>query len=215
MRKSSRPRLLGLALTAALLAAGGGLVLQHTQATAFSDGIQKSHEIAMPRVSHWAEFSRVKTYSTTRELLRDSKLVIRGHATGYSTELVDGAPAYVTDFTVEDTLVAAPGISVHPGDTLKVRDVYGENGADGKEQPLYLHKTNWLLFLTPFYFTPGQSTGQWISTGGPAGIFMNRLPEGSSFTRVDPESDLPSTLGTADQEGFRRSPSVVGTGALA
>lgn len=202
---------IGLTLAASLMTAGG-LVLQHHAARGAGHQVPTSQEIALPHVSHWAEFSRIKTYSKTLDLLRDSKLVIRGHARGYKIEYVDGAPAYVTDFVVEETIVAASGAAIRPGDTIRVRDVYGETGEDGVERPLYLRDTNWLLFLTPFHFVPGDSTGQWISTGGPAGIFMNRVPAGNSFTRIDPESNLPSTLSTADQDGLRRSPSVVGTG---
>jgi hypothetical protein len=131
--------------------------------------------------------SQVKEYHSTDALAADAAAVVLvSEATATRYEDIAGTKFPVVTMPVLRTLAGDVGAAK----TVDVRTVV----ADADTNALVLsEKGTYLLFLTPFLTKPGEVTGEWVATGGPAGMYL-QLADGA-FHRLDPDSaDLPAQV---------------------
>ena len=180
-----RPAAVGLAVILAMAAFGacGG------QASPESDSDQGQSLSA----------SRTKEYGTLAELAKESGIVAVVRATDEAVvETVHDIPFTVTTVKVTRSL---QGTSA--GTLLRVRQT-GSAKTDIQHDfpPILKAGQSYLLFLHPFWFTEGVSTGQYYVTGN-AGIFA---ADGAGYRRLDPVSTaLPGSVTESDALAAVRS----------
>ena len=129
--------------------------------------------------------SRVKGYESMRELAKDSTAIVLATAGDTPVvQMVGKIPFTVTPVTVTQSF-RGPA----PGTVLKVRQLGDVTMAQvdigGGFGPHLKPGEQYILFLTPFYFTRGVSTGQHNITGSAGGFRYNA--DGTA-DRMDPES---------------------------
>jgi hypothetical protein len=152
---------------------------------AFTGGCSSANSSGSSAQSQGVSGSRVKLYHSVSELATDSSSVAVVSATGTQrVETVDGdIPFTVTTVNVKQVL---GGVDI--GTTVDVRQL-GSSGAPG-EVPLMQSGHTYVVYLAPFHFTPGDSTGQWTIVGAGAGLFEM---SGATLKHLDPQtSDLNS-----------------------
>lgn len=139
----------------------------------------------------WETGSRPIEFGSISDLASDAALVV----------LVDG-PGSIARRTVvggEVEVVTLEPKRVIAGDSsaMSQQIVVHSFARNSKTDDLVLAEDGkYLVFLTPFYTTVGEVTGEWTVTGGPAGIYVG-LADGM-FHKLDPESPaLPESLDLA------------------
>ena len=134
-----------------------------------------------PRIS--TEGSWVKVPSSAMDLAGDAVAVVRAHWTGETRwETVDAGDAAL-EFPIS-TMVVDEVIAGQVRKTIEVR--MGVTQGDGTS-PLDTN-AHYLLYLTPFWFTPGEETGQWTTANGPFGVFYGKAGS-DEFFGVMPDGD--------------------------
>lgn len=108
--------------------------------------------------------SQVKAYGSLSQVADDSGIVVSGvRATGTKTvsadeEGISGTTSSLVRFTVSRV---AKGSSELEGQTLLVRQIDNGVGMESPE-PALREGSSYTLFLKPFEFQPGKSTGQYV-----------------------------------------------------
>jgi hypothetical protein len=136
--------------------------------------------------------SRTRIYHSIAQLDADSVGVALVRATGTQTvERVAGIPFTVTTVSVVNVLRGSLS-----GPSVKVRQLGGPGVAVDEGAPLLQAGRDYVLFLQPFSFGPGQSTDQYTVTGAGAGLFA---ASGGIAQALDPVStDLPRAIAITD-----------------
>lgn len=143
-------------------------------------------EPARQAVADGAGPSRVFVPSSVTEMTEKSHLVVIGTPVSESrTEMVHGVPFTVRDVVVESQ-VKGPRVS-----RVTVREF-----GDGRLETSLVPGQKAVLFLSPFEFTRGRATGQWVVTGQHSGFYR---VEADMAYRVDPEATgLPARIAVAE-----------------
>lgn len=136
-----------------------------------------------PEYEHF-DFSLVKEYGSLEELATDTSLVVRGAPVSVERIEHEGIPYQLVTFEPAKVIEGED-----PGESIIVRQLYGL--VDGLAVPMQAGR-EYLLFLRPFEFVPGEDTGQWYVVG--PGQWVQ---EGDQFILAVDESHLggiPATL---------------------
>jgi hypothetical protein len=148
---------------------------------------------------HVLDASRVKSYHTIAQLQADAAAVVEASPTGVrSVELVNSTPFTILNVSVTSTLrghVEGSTIAVRQlGDATDPRVVV-EDGTS------LVVGHQYVLFLEPFYLTPGVLTGQYVVVGSGAGTYT--VDNTGTLHRQDELStDLPASLSLTALEGM-------------
>ena len=154
--------------------------------------------------------SRVKLYTGSKALTKDSALVIVGRVSGQmvSQDITPGFDFTLSTFTVGQVLKGRQ--VVEPGASVVVRQV----GSSSQVPPTALMEpeTDYLLYLTPSGL-PAPLDAQYYVTGGNAGLYEGLTSNGLQanlvggqdqlFKQVDatPGEPLPPEVNTSDATG--------------
>lgn len=127
------------------------------------------------------EASWVKIPGSLEDLAADSVAIVRATWTGETRWERVGSGDAAVDFPVS-TMRIEQVIAGRVPDRIDVRMSVVQ--ADGTS-PLDTDR-EYVLFLMPFWFTPGEDTGQWTTADGPFGLFFG-APGDNDFFGVMPE----------------------------
>lgn len=133
--------------------------------------------------------SRVKVYRDIREVKREATAVVVATATSASIEKVSGIPFTVTRMRVVDT------VRGNVPSTFDLRQT-GSTAMQAEGTELVVEGGTYLLFVQPFEFTHGVTTGQYVAVGVSAGVY--RQVGRDDFSKTDRESSIPAHIKRAD-----------------
>jgi hypothetical protein len=133
--------------------------------------------------------SRIKSYSSIRQLAADSKAVVVAVATSANSPAnVQGTPYTITTVEVRSTLRGSVS-----GSTIKIRQL--GNQTSDEIDPLLVSGTTYVLFLDVFSFGPGQNTDQYVIVGGSAGVY---ILQGQAAHHVRGPDQVPQSISLGD-----------------
>ena len=154
-------------------------------------GTSESNETVPNETVGNDDLSRAKQYSSLDEIRRAATVVaVVRTEDSQSIEMVGRVPFTVTAVTV----LTPVGGSAEVGTTLLIRQTGA--GESFTSTPLLSPGTEYLLFLKPFTFMDGDSTGQWVVIGVNDGMY-EKLGEGD-FARTSDNTALPSQIASGD-----------------
>lgn len=113
-------------------------------------------------------------------------VVLHGVAGSSHVESIGDVPFTVTTVSVTDVVSGD-----EPGRTVDVRQFGDANNTSDELASLLQSGKDYLLYLQPFEFEPGESTGQYVVVGGNAAWEQTTDGRYEITTR---ESELPTTL---------------------
>jgi hypothetical protein len=115
--------------------------------------------------------------STLRDVARDSTVVVLAKWSGKSDNAYVGGTAYPVS-TMQVIRVVKGSLTQN---LVEVR--VGYEDANTGHSPLDTGAT-YLLFLKPFWFEPGEDTGQYTTAAGPFGVFTSSRDSDTTFETV-------------------------------
>jgi hypothetical protein len=139
------------------------------------------------------EGSHAHTYSSLTELATDSSAVVIVTATaGTKTTPMDEAGDSPYEATVTEVHVDKVLRGETDETTLSVRQPFTADMKAPEFSPLLKPDERYLLFVTPFEFQRGKSTGQWVITGD-SGMYQ---ASGDHYLLLSPAAkpDLPDSV---------------------
>ena len=134
-----------------------------------------------PRIT--TEGSWVKVPSSPNDLAGDAVAIVRAHWSGKTRWETVGTGDAALEFPIS-IMTVDEVIAGQVPKTIEVR--MGVTQGDGTS-PLDTNDT-YLLYLTPFWFTAGEETGQWTTADGPFGVFYGSSGT-DEFFGVMPDGD--------------------------
>ncbi|MDF8262957.1 hypothetical protein [Luteipulveratus flavus] len=153
----------------------------------------------------------VGSYGSLADLSRQSTMIVRGTVSSAPPQVVPAAMpgsedlvdlATVVTFRVTQTL----GGDLRSGTELKIHQSGSPDAPlfDPEESAWLVGGREYVLYLKPFFFVPGRSTGRYVVTGG-LGAFA---PSGDALTRTTARDTVPRTT---DLQAVTASAGVLGT----
>jgi hypothetical protein len=177
---------------AALLIGLGAIVVL---SSCMGGGAQPKSVAAQPKsgnASGVIQGSRIKSYSSIRQLAADSNAVVVAVATSVNSPAnVQGTPYTITTVEVRSTLRGSVS-----GSTIKIRQLGNQTIQTSDEiDPLLVSGTTYVLFLDVFSFGPGQNTDQYVIVGGSAGVY---ILQGQAAHHVRGPDQVPQSISLGD-----------------
>lgn len=143
-----------------------------------NSGVQSSsvqHVLGAPQV--YAFDSAAQSVSSLQDVADDTTDIVVAVWTGKShDEFVGGTPYPVSEMQITEVIQG----TMRSG-TVAVR--LGYTDVNTGRSPLDTEGA-YLLFLKPFWFEPGKSTGQYTTAAGPYGVFFTAQDSGTDFTSI-------------------------------
>lgn len=128
--------------------------------------------------------------NTLEEANKAATVVLRGVASSSHVESIGDGPFTVTTVSVADVVSGD-----NPGRTVEVRQFGDANNTSDELASLLQAGKDYTLYLQPFEFEPGESTGQYVVVGGNAAWEQTA---GGRYESTLQESELPATLTDAE-----------------
>ncbi len=134
--------------------------------------------------------SRAEDFTSIAELTRASTAVIKGTAGTATVETVNGVPFTVTQIKVDEVLSGMLTAAEIP-----LKQIGSTQVGSRDTSSLLTEGGQYLIFLRPFYWTPGDNTGQYTITGDRGLYELDAKAQQYSF-RGGVDSPLPGALTT-------------------